>query len=112
MTEKLEYSFIIPVYKTVSTLEPLYKGIAEVMEEFKSSFEVVFVEDNGSEESWKKLLELKRNNPEKIKVIKLTKNFGQNGATLCGIDEAKGELILTMYDDLLVHPYELKKLII
>ncbi len=112
MTEKLEYSFIIPVYKTVSTLEPLYKGIAEVMEEFKSSFEVVFVEDNGSEESWKKLLELKRNNPEKIKVIKLTKNFGQNGATLCGIDEAKGELILTMDDDLQVHPSELKKLIL
>jgi glycosyltransferase involved in cell wall biosynthesis len=108
---KVGYSFIIPVYKSVNSLEPIYDGISDLMNELNSSFEVVFVEDNGSDESWKKLLELKKANPDTITLIKLTKNFGQNGATLCGITEAKGEILLTLDDDMQVHPAELKKLI-
>lgn len=107
----IDFSFIIPVYKSVSTLEPIYIGITDLMKELNASYEVVFVEDNGSEESWKKLLELKKQFPETIKLIKLTKNFGQNGATLCGVDEAKGNIIITLDDDLQVHPSEIKKLI-
>ncbi len=105
------YSFVIPVYKSVASLEPLYLGIDELMNEYNSSYEVIFIEDNGSEESWKKLLELKKNHSQNIFLIKLTKNFGQNGATLCGIDNCKGQVIITIDDDLQVHPNELKKLI-
>jgi glycosyltransferase involved in cell wall biosynthesis len=81
------------------------------MKEPGSSFEVIFIEDNGLDESWKKLLELKKQFAETITVIKLTKNYGQNGATLCGIDQAKGRFLVTMDDDLQVHPSEIKKLI-
>lgn len=105
------YSFVIPVYNSISTLTPLYDGIAALMQQRSDSFEVIFVEDNGSNGSWNKLLELKKAYPEKITLIKLTKNFGQNGATLCGIDMAKGDYILTLDDDLQVHPLELNKLI-
>ncbi len=105
------YSFVIPVYKSVSSLEPLYLGIKELMNAYTATYEVIFVEDNGSEESWKKLLELKKQFPTTISLIKLTKNFGQNGATLCGIDVAIGDSIITLDDDLQIHPSELKKLI-
>lgn len=111
MSKEKDYSFIVPVYKSVNTLEPLYQAIKELMHELTSTFEVLFVDDNGSEESWKKLLQLKSSNPETITLIKLTRNFGQNGATLCGISEAKGDTLLTIDDDLQVHPSELKKLI-
>lgn len=111
MISEIKYSFIVPVYKSVNTLEPLFKGIDDLMKDFNAPFEVLFVEDNGSEESWKKLLELKKANAEKITLIKLTKNFGQNGATLCGINFAKGDFLITLDDDLQVHPQELKKLI-
>jgi polyisoprenyl-phosphate glycosyltransferase len=107
----MDVSFIIPVYKSVATLEPLYKGIEALMQERQQNFEVVFVEDNGSEESWKELLRLKKEFSNTIKLIKLTKNFGQNAATLCGIDEAKGNVLLTLDDDLQIHPAELKKLL-
>jgi polyisoprenyl-phosphate glycosyltransferase len=107
----MNYSIVIPVYKSVSSLEPLYIGIAELMNELNVTYEVIFVEDNGSEESWRKLLELKKQFSSTITLIKLTKNFGQNGATLCGIDEAKGDVIITIDDDLQVSPSELKKLI-
>lgn len=109
--EKITYSFVIPVYKSVESLEPLFMGIRELCTELQLSFEVIFVEDNGSLESWQKLLELKKNHPTHITLIKLTKNFGQNGATLCGIAETNGEFIVTMDDDLQVQPSEIKKLI-
>jgi len=105
------YSFIIPVYRSVNSLEPLYMGIVELMEQMQESYEVIFVEDHGSAESWQRLLELKKQHPAQIRLIRLTKNFGQNGATLCGIDEARGNILLTIDDDLQVHPSELKKLI-
>ncbi len=108
---KIEYSFVIPVYNSVSTLAPLFIGIQELMREQEAKFEVIFIEDNGSPESWNKLLELKKQYPDFITIIKLTKNFGQNGATLCGIDEAKGEVVITIDDDLQIHPSEIKKLI-
>ncbi|PBQ30969.1 hypothetical protein CNR22_04020 [Sphingobacteriaceae bacterium] len=107
----IAYSIIVPVYKSVATLEQLYTGVADLMAKLGQSFEVIFVEDNGSQESWQQLLSLKKRFPDKITLIKLTKNFGQNGATLCGIDEAKGKVILTLDDDLQVHPSELEKLI-
>lgn len=107
----IDYSFIVPVYRSVATLQPLYEGIEQLMKESGNSFEVIFIEDNGIDESWKKLLELKKAHPDTIVLVKLTKNFGQNGATLCGIDEARGAFVATIDDDLQVHPSEMKKLL-
>lgn len=111
MTTSIEYTFVVPVFRSVSTLTPLYEGIRQLMTELNSTFEVVFVEDNGSDESWQKLLELKNKYPETVVLIKLTKNFGQNGATLCGIDYSKGNMVVTLDDDLQILPTEILKLI-
>jgi glycosyltransferase involved in cell wall biosynthesis len=75
------------------------------------SYEVIFVEDSGWEASWKQLLQLKKRFPEELRIIKLSRNFGQNGATLCGIDEARGEKVITIDDDLQIPPSEIAKLI-
>lgn len=109
--KSIKYSFVIPVFNSIDSLPVLYIGISDLMNELNQTFEVVFIDDCGLNESWLKLLELKKQFPNNIKLIKLTKNFGQNGATLCGIDEAVGEFIITMDDDLQVHPREIKKLI-
>lgn len=109
--KSINYSFIIPVFNSVESLPILYNGINELMTELNTTFEVLFIDDCGISESWLKLLELKKQFPDNINLIKLTKNFGQNGATLCGIGEAKGEFVVTIDDDLQVHPREIKKLI-
>jgi polyisoprenyl-phosphate glycosyltransferase len=107
----MKYSIVIPVFNSVQSLKPLYLAINDLMCELNETYEVIFVEDNGLEETWHTLLALKKQFPETINLIKLTKNFGQNGATLCGIDNALGDVIITIDDDLQVHPSELKKLI-
>ncbi len=108
---RFDFSIIVPVYRSVSTLEPLFDGVKAVMEEENYSFEVVFVEDSGEDDSWKELLRLKKIHGDLISCIRLSRNFGQNGATLCGIDEAKGEKVITIDDDLQTPPSEIKKLI-
>lgn len=109
---KTDYSIIVPVYNSVDSLEKIYLGVELLMKELNHSFEVIFVEDNGKEESWVKLLDLQKRFPSTISIIKLTKNFGQNGATLCGIDFANGEKLITIDDDLQINPTEIKKLIL
>lgn len=111
MINKPDISVVVPVYKSVDSLRPLYLGIQDVLTSLSKSFEVIFVEDSGSEESWKTLLELKSDFQESIQIIKLTRNFGQNGATVCGIDESNGKIVITIDDDLQTHPREILKLI-
>ncbi|MFT5780250.1 MAG: undecaprenyl-phosphate 4-deoxy-4-formamido-L-arabinose transferase [Crocinitomicaceae bacterium] len=109
---QVEFTVIVPVYKSVDTLAPLFAGIRDVMDDMKRTFEVVFVEDSGADESWKELLRLKAEFPEAITIIRLSRNFGQNGATLCGIDQANGRKIITIDDDLQTPPEEIRKLIL
>ncbi|MFT5752328.1 MAG: glycosyltransferase involved in cell wall biosynthesis [Flavobacteriales bacterium] len=111
IVDKPDISVVVPVFKSTETLKPLYMGIQKVMDSLNKSFEVIFVEDSGSEESWKALLQLKTAFPDTIQIIKLTRNFGQNGATVCGIDESRGTLVITIDDDLQTHPREITKLI-
>lgn len=107
----IDYSIVIPVYNTIESLELIYLGVSDVMHQLNATFEVVYVEDNSQKESWKKLLDLKKRYPENITIIKLSKSFGQNGATLCGIDEAQGTSIITIDDDLQINPTEILKLV-
>lgn len=107
----IQYTVVVPVYRSVETLEPLYQGISSVMTELNSSFEVIFVEDSGEDASWFELLRLKELHGDLISCIRLSRNFGQNSATLCGIDEARGEKVITIDDDLETNPSEIKKLI-
>ncbi|MFK7784705.1 MAG: glycosyltransferase [Crocinitomicaceae bacterium] len=108
---KTDFSIVVPVYRSVQTLEPLFNGIQSVMAEMKASFEVVFVEDSGEEDSWKELLRLKQLHTNVITCVRLSRNFGQNGATLCGIDEARGKKVITIDDDLQTDPADIKTLV-
>lgn len=108
---QVEFTVVVPVYKSVKTLEPLFLGIDAVMTELDRSYEVIFVEDSGSNESWNELLRLKTMHGDRIKIVRLSRNFGQNGATLCGIDQATGTKVITIDDDLQTLPEEIKKLI-
>lgn len=106
-----DISVVVPVYNSALTLEPLFKRIRKTLNKLEVSFEVIFVEDGGKDNSWQKLIQLKRANPEEITIIKLARNFGQNSATWCGLNYAKGSLVVTIDDDLQIPPEEIAKLI-
>lgn len=107
----LTFSVVVPVFNSVQSLPVLYHEIVKIFEFNQYEFEVIFVDDHSKSETWETLLKLKKENPDKIQLIRFTKNFGQNSATLCGIDHAKNNYIITIDDDLETHPNEINNLI-
>ncbi len=105
------YSVVVPVFNSENSLEELFERLKGFFEQINQSFEVIFVEDGGTDGSWELLKKLKTKYPELIKAIKLDRNFGQHNATLCGFGFAKGDRIITIDDDLQNPPEEIARLI-
>ena len=82
------YSVVVPVYNSEKTLEELYDRVNKVFVGLQASYEIIFVEDCGRDQSWTVIESLKNKYPGVIKGIKLSKNFGQHNALLAGIREA------------------------
>ena len=106
-----DFSVVVPVYNSEGSLEELFNRTKAFFEGIDKRFEVVFVEDGGTDRSWEVLQALKGKFPELITAIKLDRNFGQHNATLCGFGFAKGNQIITIDDDLQNPPEEMIKLI-
>lgn len=111
MNHKVEYSVVIPVYNGEKTLIEVFLRIKTVFEKLEKTFEVIFVEDCGQDNSWNLLKELKLRYPEYLTIIRLSKNFGQHNAIMCGFNHVKGEFVITIDDDLQIPPEEIHKLI-
>jgi len=103
-------SFVIPVYRSAKSLEELHKRIVDVFLTSEASFEILFIVDCGSDESWNVVEQLAAKD-RKVRGLKMSRNYGQHNALLCGIREAKGEIIATLDDDLQHRPEEVPKLI-
>ena len=105
------YSIVVPVFNSEDTLEELFERTKKVFEERESTFEFIFVEDCGRDNSWDVLKKMKAAHPDLITAIKLHRNYGQHNATICGFGFARGEIVITIDDDLQHPPEEIPKLI-
>lgn len=103
-------SIIIPVFNSEKTLEELYTRTSSVFKNLKYKFEFIFIDDGSKDKSWNVLEKLNKEHSN-VTAIKFTKNFGQHSAILGGLTICKGELVLTLDDDLQHPPEEIPKLI-
>lgn len=110
MSNAIDITVVIPVFNSVETLRPVYERTAKTLTELGKSFEVLFVEDGGPVESWNELKAIKKSFPETVSLIRLGRNYGQNAATVCGLTNAKGAMVITIDDDLQTPPEEIVKL--
>lgn len=106
-----DYSVIVPVYNSEKTLNELYLRIEKVFSALNKTFEVIFVDDGSTDNSWNIIKNLKKENGDLILGIKLIKNFGQHNAVFCGLNNFNGKDIITIDDDLQIAPEEIPKLI-
>ena len=107
----VKLSFVIPVYHGEKTIEPLFERIQSYCTEYNHTYEVIFVWDCGPDNSWNIIKSLKKLNPNIITGVKLSRNFGQHNAIICGCSLAKGTFIVTMDEDLQQDPYDVEKLL-
>lgn len=103
-------SVVIPVFNAAQSLEALYSELTRVLVTVAAAYEIIFVEDCGRDNSWQVIERLCAADAH-VKGIRLSRNYGQHNALLCGIREAQYELIITLDDDLQNPPSEISKLL-
>ncbi len=109
MSEAL-YSIVVPVYKSERSLRELYERIDKALEGVRGDYELILVEDGGGDSSWEVMQSL-REQDKRVKIVRLTRNFGQHNALMCGFSFASGEYVVTIDDDLQNPPEEIPRLI-
>lgn len=95
----MDYSIVVPVYNSSKTLPILINELETVMNSICKEYEVIFVDDCSTDDSWVILKKIKQVNHH-VKIIRLANNVGQWMATLAGIRKSSGKLIVTIDDDL------------
>jgi len=108
--DQRELSVVIPVYNEETNIEPLYRGLKEVLEGLGLSYEIVVVDDGSTDGSFEVLRELHRGD-QALKVIRLRRNFGQAAAFAAGFDRAVGETVVSMDADLQFDPADIRTLL-
>ncbi|MDT8394535.1 MAG: glycosyltransferase family 2 protein [Bacteroidales bacterium] len=108
----MRLSIIIPAYKGDDSLAHLYEKILDFFSNHQEySYEVIFVFDSGNETTWQVIKEIKSKYPKHVKGIRLSRNFGQHNALICGIKHANSDFLITMDEDLQHDPSDIIKLI-
>jgi dolichol-phosphate mannosyltransferase len=99
MTSNPMISIVSPVYKAKEIVPELVKRIKEAVEPVTHQFEIILVDDRCPDNSWQAIVSegMKDN---RVKGIRLSRNFGQHNAIAAGFEHAKGEFVVLMDCDL------------
>lgn len=108
--EPPQYSVVVPVYCGAATLPELQQRVSAVMASLGASFEMLFIDDGSSDDSWPVIRSLAADDP-RVRGVQLMRNYGQANAVMCGLSRARGRFVFTMDDDLQNPPEEMPKLI-
>ncbi len=102
----MNLSIIIPLLNEEESLQELYTWIITVMKSHNYSYEVIFIDDGSSDQSWNIINQFSIENSN-IKGIRFQKNYGKSQALHAGFAKAKGDVIITMDADLQDSPEEI-----
>jgi len=108
-TEK-SISIVIPVFKSGGTLSALYQRLLKVLTPLTEHWELILVDDGSNDGTFDRMLELRKHD-KRVKLVRFARNTGQHHATLCGLQRARGDYILTLDDDLQNPPEEIPNFI-
>ncbi|WP_435133310.1 glycosyltransferase family 2 protein [Formosa sp. A9] len=105
----MNISVVIPLLNEHESLKELYDWIAQVMQSNRFSYEIIFIDDGSTDNSWKIISKLAQSHPE-VKGIRFLKNFGKSQALHAGFAQATGDVVITMDADLQDNPEEIPEL--
>lgn len=106
----MDMSVVIPVFNEEKNVKPLCHQVITSMERMGVSFEIIFVDDGSTDDTFK-ILQGLHNEDSRLKVIRFRKNFGQTAALSAGFDHSKGNIIITLDGDLQNDPEDIPLLV-
>ncbi len=105
----MDISVVVPLYNEAESLPELEAWIRRVMDEHHFTYEIIFVNDGSTDDSWKVIKDLQKINPA-VKGVSFRRNYGKSPALNTGFRRAKGDVIITMDADLQDSPDEIPEL--
>ncbi|MFI1771578.1 glycosyltransferase family 2 protein [Thalassobellus citreus] len=105
----MNISVVIPLLNEQDSLTELHDWIAKVMQSNHFSYEIIFIDDGSTDDSWNIIKQLSVKD-ENSKGIRFLKNFGKSQALHAGFEKAKGDVVITMDADLQDNPDEIPEL--
>jgi glycosyltransferase involved in cell wall biosynthesis len=99
-------SVLIPVFNEGQNISLLYEEVVSVLRRIDRDYEVIFVDDGSSDDTLEQLKMISQKDPN-VKVLSLSRNFGQTAALTAGIDFSKGKIIIPMDGDLQNDPEDI-----
>jgi len=107
--EKLQLSICVPLYNEAESLPELYAWISKVMHLHLFSYELIFVDDGSTDNSWEIIERLAKEN-DAVKGIKFRRNYGKSAGLFVAFKAAQGDVVITMDADLQDSPDEIPEL--
>lgn len=92
-------SIVVPVYYNSDTLMDLYEDMKNKILGKIGDYELVFVDDGSGDNSWEIMNQI-RDMDENVRLVKLSRNFGEHAALLAGLSECTGDCAVTKQADL------------
>ena len=105
----MDISVVVPLFNEAESLPDLYSWIVRVMKEHNFTYEIIFVNDGSTDESWN-IIEKFSKEDTNVHGIKFRRNYGKSPALFCGFRKAQGDVVVTMDADLQDSPDELPEL--
>ena len=110
MMDSLQVSVVIPVFNEELVLHEFYPRLKKEAESWGKSYELLFVDDGSTDNSFELICKWKKIDSN-IRVVKFTRNFGQQAAVLAGFRESRGNIVVQIDSDLQNPPEEIKRLL-
>ncbi|MBP7460481.1 MAG: glycosyltransferase [Candidatus Delongbacteria bacterium] len=108
----MKYSIVIPVYNSQDILSDLLSRLEAVMKVMaaQDQYQIILVNDFSRDATWERVLKIVATRPNII-ALNLGKNYGEDNARMAGFNQAEGDIIITMDDDLQHNPSDIPALI-
>jgi glycosyltransferase involved in cell wall biosynthesis len=103
-------SIVITIHNEEPVILRLYDRLTRVLESIRRPYEIILVDDASTDKSFELLANLSEVD-QRLRVLRLRRNFGQTGALAAGFDEAKGDIIIAMDGDLQHEPEDIPALL-
>lgn len=106
----MDLSVVIPVYNEEESISELSGWIEKVCSGAGLTYEVIFIDDGSSDNSWKEIMELSESK-KNIRGLRFRRNYGKAAALHTGFTESSGDVVITMDADLQDSPDEIPGLV-
>jgi len=104
-------SVVIPVFNEEENLEELGERLVRTLTAMNRAFEIIFVDDGSTDQSWQLLTQLHQQHPQTVRALQFHRNFGQHQAIFAGFQAARGQVVVTLDADLQNPPEEIPRLV-